>query len=151
MECGNCWVLICGHECAHISQLHMAFSTPTTHSNSHSDLWSRAGFARHGQKGCGDAGERPELGERQATGQWAWGQVWEKRKEGIMCLVRAGSPDCFAIVPPKTAVPSPSLNGITAPQGDITAERDMPVWSREASIWAGLPDLKPQVLAGGPA
>lgn len=53
---------------AHTGQLHMTSFTSATHSNSHSELWSRAGFARHGQEGCGDAGERP----------------WGKRKEGFV-------------------------------------------------------------------
>lgn len=35
---------------------------------------------------------------------------------------RAGSPDCSAMMPPKSAAPSTSLNLRTAPRGDITAE-----------------------------
>lgn len=85
MVCGTSCVLICGHEWAGpLGTAAQGILTPTTHSSSHSDLWFRAGFARHGQEGCGDARERPELGERQATGQRAWGQVWEKRKECFM-------------------------------------------------------------------
>lgn len=123
---------------AHTGQLHMTSFTPATHSNSHSELWSKAGFARHGQEGCGDAGERPGLGER-PWGKRRGARSGRRRRASYDCLLGlcvhpgkgVGSPGCSAIVPPKIAAPSTSLNLRTAPRGTITAE-EARTWSRPA-------------------
>lgn len=134
---------------AHTGQLHMTSFTPATHSNSHSELWSKAGFARHGQEGCGDAGERPGLGER-PWGKRRGARSGRRRRASYDCLLGlcvhpgkgVGSPGCSAIVPPKIAAPSTSLNFRTAPRGTITAEEDR--------TWEQLRDPKSLVPTGGP-
>lgn len=124
---------------AHTGQLHMASFTPATHSNNHSELWSRAGFARHGQEGCGDAAERPGLGERPRGKKHGARSGRRGRRASYDSLLGlcvhpgkgGASPGCSAIVPPKIAAPSTSLSLRTAPRGNITAE-EAGTWNKPA-------------------
>ena len=153
---------------AHISQQHMTSSPPPpapSPSNSHSDLWSRAGFARHGQEGCGVVlvkGQSWEKGRPQGRG----GGAGLGQEEGVLhvtvCLAwcpsrewRAGSPDCLAIVPPSIAAPSVCPNFRAATLGDITAKVAHILKGHTCSRQRSQ-DLEqvcltpsPQVLAGG--
>lgn len=133
----------------------MTSFTPATHSNSHSELWSRAGFARNGQEGCGDATEGLGLGERPRDKRHGARSGRRGRRASYDCLLGlcvhpgkgGGSPGCSAVVPPKIAAPSISLSLRTAPRGNITAEEDR-TWNRP--VRSQVPRACRWACTGGP-